>query len=201
MFDRGRGNVRRYGTEVLLRYYGGSDEFVSFVGDEELSRGYGPLRGFEYRFEDFGIRTFFPYRRNPNFLVRLSVPDFRFAAPRERAVFSKPFPIRKDESVREEFAFLGSAYDDTVVRYVLRHDEERFTPSYSDIPTLPNSVEPRPRMFAKFFSGSVHYVSRAFREPFTEEFPHGDFSDKTESLAVFSLGVRKTGFPGDFANL
>lgn len=175
---------------------GRTDEFVPFVGDEELAWGDGALGGIEESFQDsvFGHSDF-------DFLVGLAIADLRLSPPGERPVLAEPFPIGEGKAVGEEFVLLFVTYDDPVVRHVLRHDVQGVAASDSDVPALADSIEPGARMFAKLLSRSVHDVSRPLGKAFAEEFPHGNLSDKAESLAVLAFGVRESGFSGDSADL
>ncbi len=113
---------------------------------------------------------------------------------------AEPFPIGEGKAVGEEFVLLFVAYDDTVVRHVLRHDVQGVAASDSDVPALADSIEPGARMFANFLSRRVHDVSRLFGKAFAEEFPHGNLSDEAEALAVFAFGVGEPRFAGDPAD-
>lgn len=55
-------------------------------------------------------------------------------------------------------------------------------------------------MFANLLARRVDDVAGFFFEAFAKEFPHWNFSDETEPLAVFSFGIGQPRFSCDFPN-
>lgn len=125
-------------------------------------------------------------------LVFLSIPYLCLIFFSWFEISPDPISYRTFFTIKLKF-FIGTYSNCIFFRIFCYHEKSWATSDFYTF-SLTDRVGECSFMFSDDFALSVEYISWIFRESTFEKFFHTDFSDKTESLAIFPFCIRESDF-------